>query len=631
MGKYIHIGNAEFTSVRRDEYVDKSMLIKYVNGVLGTQRKFMCVTRARRFGKSIAAKMLNAYYDESVDSHALFADLSIAKDNSYETNLNKYPVIYLDVNNFTTDLKIDKSRIVYAVNDALSEELRLQYPDVPIDPEDSLSGQLLTIAEHNGKQFFMIIDEWDAICREANDAGIMRQYVDWLRSLFKTSFADRIFAGVYMTGILPIKQYNTQSALNNFEEFSMINPGPLAGYFGFTTDEVHALCKKYDMDEALIKQWYDGYQLGEVHDIYNPYAVMRAIQRRKIASYWTATTTYEDLKYYISMNYEGLKDSVVELLAGNEVRGDVGRFSNDIHEITSRDAVLTLLIHLGYLSYNDVKETVRIPNYEVQREFERTIQGGNWENIINILKDSEALLADTLSGDEAAVAEAIEYAHQDNTSILKYNDENSLASVLSLAYIFARKDYLFVREMPAGKGFADIVLVPRRNVDKPAIVLELKYNRSAETAISQIKSRQYPDALCDYVGEVVLVGISYDKAKGHTCKIDRISIESVRENGQRNRSEKIGQRNRSEKIGQRKSVRENRSEKSVREIGQRVSKRIEEVYMLIKGNPSITREELSQTLHMAPSSIQRYINELKKSRIRRVGSDTKGTWEILDA
>ena len=569
MGKYIHIGNVDFASVRKDEYVDKSMLIRYVNRVLGTQRKFMCVTRARRFGKSIAAKMLNAYYDESADSRALFADLAIAKDDSYEANLNKYPVIYLDVTEFTAKTSLAIEEVLYSMDSAICDDIRDTYRDVAFSADDDLPDMLLKVVWQTGKQFIMIVDEWDAICREANNAEVMRQYVDWLRRMFKAGAVDRIFAGVYMTGILPIKQYNTQSALNNFEEFSMIHPGPLAGYFGFTTDEVHALCKKYDMDEALVKQWYDGYQLGDVHDIYNPYAVMRAMQRRKITGYWTATTTYEDLKRYISMNYEGLKDSVVELLAGNEVRGDVGRFSNDIHEITSRDAVLTLLIHLGYLSYNDEKETVRIPNYEVQREFERTIQGGNWENIITILKDSEALLADTLSGNETAVVEAIERAHQDNTSILKYNDENSLASVLSLAYIFARKDYFFIREMPAGKGFADIVLVPRRNVDKPAIVLELKYNRSAEAAISQIKNKQYPDALCDYVGEVVLVGINYDKAKGHTCKIDRISKESVREIGQRNRSEKIGQRNRSEKIGQRKSVRENRSEKSVREIGQR--------------------------------------------------------------
>lgn len=524
MGKYINIGLTDFQSVRKDEYVDKSMLIAYVNSVLGTQRKFLCVTRARRFGKSIAAKMLNAYYDESVNASALFGDLQIATMPSYDEYRNKYPVIYLDASAFTAELKSDKARVVYEMNNALCKELLDYYHDIPIHKDDTLSAQLLAVVEHTNKQFIMIIDEWDAICREVDNEDVMRQYVDWLRSLFKSSFTDRIFAGVYMTGILPIKQYNTESALNNFEEFSMINPGPLAGYFGFTNDEVQSLCKKYGMDELRIKQWYDGYRLGDVNEIYNPFAVMRAVSRHKIASYWTATTTYESLKRYISMNYEGLRDSVTELLAGNEVKVDVGRFSNDIHEINNRDAVFTLLIHLGYLSYNDIRETVRIPNYEVQREFERTIQDGNWQYLSKVLNDSEQLLSDTLVGNEQAVAQAVDYVHQTNTSILQYNDENSLACVLSLAYVSARKDYIAIRELPTGKGFADIVLIPRRNVDKPAVVLELKYNKSAEGAIKQIKEKQYVEALCDYVGEVVLVGINYDKrTKRHECAIERDS------------------------------------------------------------------------------------------------------------
>lgn len=525
MGKYINIGLTDFRSVRKDEYVDKSMLISYVNRVLGTQRKFLCVTRARRFGKSIAAKMLNAYYDESVNAKALFDDLQIAKTQSYEEHRNKYPVIYLDTSGFTAELKSDKAKVVHEINNALSKELLEHYHSIFINKDDTLSAQLLAVVEHTHKQFIMIIDEWDAICREVNDDDVMRQYVNWLRSIFKSSFTDRIFAGVYLTGILPIKQYNTESALNNFEEFSMINPGPLAGCFGFTNDEVNALCKKYDMDESLIKQWYDGYRLGDIEEIYNPYAVMRAISRHKIASYWTATTTYESLKRYISMNYEGLRDSVIELLAGNEVKVDVGRFSNDIHEIGSRDAVFTLLIHLGYLSYNDVRETVRIPNYEVHREFERTIQDGNWQYLSKVFNNSEKLLADTLIGDEQAVAQAIDYVHMDNTSVLQYNDENSLACVLSLAYVAAKKDFVTIRELPTGKGFADIVLIPRRNVDKPAVVLELKYNKSADGAIKQIKEKQYIEVLRDYVGEIVLVGINYDKrTKEHKCHIERIKM-----------------------------------------------------------------------------------------------------------
>lgn len=524
MSKFINIGNTDFASVRKDEYVDKSQLIAYVNSVLGTQRKFLCVTRARRFGKSLAAKMLCAYYDHSCDSNSLFQDLKIAQDPSFAMHLNRYPVIYLDASIFTTNLKSQSPQIVHEMNDALSRELLETYRDAPINVSDSLPAQLLTVVEHTHDQFIFIIDEWDAICREMDDENVMRQYVDWLRSMFKTSFTDRVFAGVYMTGILPIKQYNTESALNNFEEFSMVNPGPLAGYFGFTNEEVHMLCEKYNMDESLIKQWYDGYKLGDVNEIFNPFAVMRAINRRKITDYWTSTTTYENLKHYISMNYDGLKDSVVELLAGNEVRVDVGRFANDIHEINSRDAVLTLLIHLGYLSYDDTKEMVHIPNYEVQREFERTIREENWQYITKTINDSEQLIANTISGNEKAVAEAIDYVHQSNTSILRYNDENSLACVLSIAYIAARKDYVFVRELPTGKGFADIVLVPYRHVNKPAIVLELKYNKSADGAIKQIKEKQYIETLRNYVGEIVLVGINYDKhTKQHECIIEKSS------------------------------------------------------------------------------------------------------------
>ena len=524
MGKYINIGNVDFVSVRKDEYVDKSMLISYVNSVLGTQRKFLCVTRARRFGKSIAAKMLCAYYDNSCDSHSLFSDLQIAKNPTYIEHLNQYPVIYLDISAFTSELKSCDLQIVRKINDALSKELVKTYPNAPIDPADSLSAQLLTIVEYTQKQFFFIIDEWDAICREMDNEEVMRQYVDWLRSMFKTSFTDRIFVGVYMTGILPIKQYNTESALNNFEEFSMINPGPLAGYFGFTNEEVLALCKKYDMDESLIKQWYDGYQLGDVNEIYNPFAVMRAVQRHSIESYWIATTTYESLKRYISMNYEGLRDAVVSLLVGNAERVDVLRFTNDIHIVGNRDAVLALLIHLGYLSYDPESRTCRIPNQEVHQEFERTIQETGWNVIADTLRRSEQLLQDTLSGNAEEVARNIEMVHQGATSILQYNDENALACVVSLAYLSARQYYDFVRELPAGKGFADIVFVPYRHVSKPAIVIELKYNQSAKGAIAQIKEKQYIEALRNYVGDIVLVGINYDKrTKKHTCLIERIS------------------------------------------------------------------------------------------------------------
>lgn len=609
MGVFINTGKKEFESVRVDEYVDKSMLIAYVNSVLGSrQRKFMCVTRARRFGKSIAANMLCAYYDHSVDSHDLFDDLKIAKDPSYEQYINKYPVIYLDVSGFTGDANIDKEQIVQVMTEALRKDLAASYPEVAVDASDSLPIQMLKIAEHTQKPFIMIVDEWDAVLRELEDDTVKRKYVDWLRTMFKNGYTNRMFAGVYMTGILPIKQYNTESALNNFVEFSMVSPGRLAGYFGFTKQEVHALCKKYKMDEAQIKQWYDGYQMGDTMEIYNPFAVMCAMVQGRIMSYWTSTAAYESLKRYISSNYAGLKDAVIALLAGQEVRVDVKDFAKDIHEVNSRDGVLTLLIHLGYLSYDENKGVVRIPNYEVQQEFELTIRDEEkWGPVTKMLMASEQLLADTLAGKNEAVAAAIDYAHQDNTSILQYNDENSLACVLSLAYVAARKDYVMVRELPTGKGFADIVLVPRRNVDKPAVVLELKFDKSAEAAIAQIKKNRYAESLKDYVGEVVLVGINYDKkTKEHRCVIVRMVAKSRESNEAKGRESDVA-KSRERKHG----------------------KSRERMLELISANPTITYEQMAEALRLSVKAIEKHMKILRESgAVVRDGSDYKGKWIV---
>lgn len=522
MGRYINIGNDSFRKARNSEYVDKSPLISYVNRALFTEHNMLCLTRARRFGKSMVARMLNAYYDCSVDSRSLFADLKIAQDTTFEQHLNHYPVIYLDITTFTTRCSSDMQQVLSVMNEALIADCRQTYPDISFSEADDLPNILLTVIEHTHRPFIMIIDEWDAICREANRRpDVMRAYVDWLRALFKTPITDRVFAGVYMTGILPIIQYDTQSALNNFEELTMISPGALAEYFGFTDSEVQSLCQKYTMDIDTMRLWYDGYRIGSSCGLYNPYSVMSAIRKQSIESYWTTTGAYESLQKYITLNFDGLKDKVLALLSGADVPVDVLRFSNDIHDVRSVDDALTTLAHLGYLSYDNQSRTCRIPNYEVRQEFERTIRDTNWKYLATTIQNSENLLRATLAGDEKAVEAAVDWVHQDNTSILQYNDENSLACVLSLAYIAAHKDYTFVRELPAGKGFADIVLVPRPNVEHPAVVLELKYNRSAETAIEQIKRNRYCDALQGYVGNIVLVGINYDpKTKHHSCRIE---------------------------------------------------------------------------------------------------------------
>ena len=520
MGRYVNKGNDGFASVINTNFVDKSMLIEEMNQVMNTENRFLCVTRARRFGKSVAVKMLNAYYDMSCDSKDLFAGLAISHTKDYENHLNKESVIYLDMTDFLTKYGDDDEHLVCKMKHDISEELLSYFNGVYVADNDDLMDILVKIVDKTGKKFVCLIDEWDAFCREGMEKAV-DEYVELLRRLFKGSKSEYVFSLVYITGILPIKRYNTQSALNNFEEYTMLSPAQLAPYFGFTETEVRALCERNGMDVLEMKHWYDGYQLGNVKSIYNPYAVMRALKRKIFESYWVSTNTFDDLKRYITMNFDGLRDDIVMALNDVPVMVNSLKFSNDMHKVGSKDDVLTLLCHLGYLSYNRDSKTAVIPNYEVRQEFEMAVADTDWREVTDALKQSECLLSSVLAGDADVVAERVDEVHRQNTSVLKYNDENSLACVLSLAFYTARSRYNMIREFPSGKGFADIVLLPHRNVDGPAIVLELKYDKNANTAISQIKQQKYTDAFRDYYGEVVLVGINYDKTtKKHSCIIE---------------------------------------------------------------------------------------------------------------
>lgn len=521
MGIFINTGNEAFLSARNGEYVDKSGLIAIVNSTLFSERRFSCVTRSRRFGKSLAAKMLCAYYDRSCQSRELFADLEIASHPTFEQHLNKYPVIYLDLTSFVTRFRDDS--VVSVIEEELMADIHANYPDVPVEAKDDLMKLLIRIASATGQRFFFIIDEWDAICREF-DPGTkaMDEYVNWLRRMFKDYTANLVFAGVYMTGILPVKKYKTQSALNNFVEYSMVEPMDMAHFFGFTKDEVKALAEKHAMDFDELEKWYDGYQIGDEHSIFNPNSVMMAVRSRRCRSYWASTGAFDAISGYIRYDFDGLKDDIISMLAGGRCEVDPTRFRNDLSEIGNRDDVLTVLIHLGYLSYNWREDECYVPNREVAGEMVNAVKETKWGNIAETLQQSKRLLQATLNGDAEAVAHGVDSAHDENTSILSYNDENSLACVLSIAYYYARNDYVIHRELPTGKGFADLVLIPRKNVDSPAIVLELKCNKDADTAIDQIKRKNYPAKVLEYTDNLLLVGINYDRqTKQHKCHIEK--------------------------------------------------------------------------------------------------------------
>ena len=521
MGSYINTGNMGFQRARNSEYVDKSGLIAVVNSSLNTERCFSCVTRCRRFGKSMAAKMLCAYYDQSCDSRSLFADLQIAGDPSFEKHLNKYPVIYLDMSDFVTE--ISDNSIVYKMQEAIKADIHQAYPDVPVDREESLMNYLIRICNQTNQQFIFIIDEWDSICREFDNNGpVMDDYVNWLRRLFKSGQTARVFAGVYMTGILPIKKYNTQSALNNFVEYSMVESMDMPQFFGFTKEEVMALAAEHGMDYDELEKWYDGYQLGSQPNMFNPNSVMMALKARFCRSYWTSTGAFDTVSDYIKMNYKGLKDDVIALLSGSRAKVNTTKFGNDMAAVRNRDDVLTVLIHLGYLSYDRETNECFVPNYEVAGELRNAVEDTDWDVVVDALQRSDKLLTDTLLGNETAVADALGLVHDDQTSILSYNDENSLACVVSIAYYAARNDYVIHRELSSGKGYADLVFIPRKNVTKPALIIELKCGKSAEEAIKQIRERKYMEKVRQHTSDILLVGINYDRdSKIHTCVIEK--------------------------------------------------------------------------------------------------------------
>ena len=519
MGIYLNPENVDFQEVLNSKiYVDKSELIQYTNSVLRTTQKYICVSRPRRFGKSMAANMLTAYYSRGCDSGELFQGLKIATHPDFEKHLNQYNVIHLNMRDYLTESE-NMKQLIQFVEDDLLDELQQEFSDLRMPRRKTLVKVLEQAFAQYKIPFVFIIDEWDCIFRvHKSDAASQKDYLDFLRNLLK----DKSYIALaYMTGILPIKKYGEHSAINVFYEYSMTDASPIEEFTGFTEQEVRQLCEQYNMSFSETKKWYDGYCVDGV-SIYNPKSVVEAMLRGKFSNYWTQTETYEALKIYIQSNEFGVQDVILKLLAGEKEKIDTTTFSNDMVTFATKDDVLTLLVHLGYLTYNAETKEIWIPNDEVMEQFISTVKVMGWGSVVTALETSEKLLQATLSGDEETVAELIEQAHQANASILKYNDENALSCVISLAYYSAQKNYTLHREMPAGKGFADIVFEPNRNCNLPALIVELKWGYSAEEAVEQIKRKDYLDCLQNYHGEILLVGVNYDKEKHHTCKIERV-------------------------------------------------------------------------------------------------------------
>lgn len=528
MGRFVNPDNSAFqVALNSKIYIDKTGLIEYTNSVLDTSDAYICNSRPRRFGKSYTANMLAAYYSKGCNSEEMFSGLDISRKSDFKTHLNQYDVIHIDIQWFLANC-YNSNKIVSFLSDSVISELRDIYPDILPLGELSLPDSLSRIKDKTGQKFIIIIDEWDVLIRdEATNYYIQNEYINFLRGMFKGTEPTKYIQLAYLTGILPIKKEKTQSAVNNLEEFTMLHSYELAPYIGFTENEVKMLCQKYDRDFEKVKKWYDGYLL-ENYEIYNPKAVVSVMLRGKFRSYWSETGSYEVIVPLINMNYDGLKNTIIEMLSGQNVKVNTLTFKNDPANIQSKDDVITYLIHLGYLGYNEKDETAFIPNEEIRHELINAVKSTNWSDLIHFQYESNHLLDATLSMNTQEVAEQIQKIHSEYASSIQYNDENSLSSVLTIAYLSSMQYYFKpIRELLTGKGFADFIYIlkPEYIRDYPALIVELKWNKNAKTALEQIKNKDYPEAIKQYTGNIILVAINYDKkSKNHECIIEKLSV-----------------------------------------------------------------------------------------------------------
>ena len=525
MSIYLNPTNENFKMAINDYiYVDKTNIIKKLNAMIDKRNRYICISRPRRFGKTMVAEMLCAYYAKGNNSKNLFKKFKIFNDRSFEKYLNKYDVIHLNIQNFIT-----KNKNVDVLLQDITKKIKKDLIDYyNCNKELKNYTQLDEILDYvysnfdNCNGFIFIIDEWDAIFRvdKMQKEQDHKKYLDFLRLILK----DRTYVKLaYMTGILPIKKYGSHSALNMFEENSMIDSESYGEYFGFTRLEINNILKKTKLDIKQIVKWYDGYYVGNNKTIFNPKSVTEAIIKKSIGNYWARTETFESLKIYIDMDYNGLKTRIIDLLMGSNIKINTNSFQNDMTTFNNADDVLTLLVHLGYLTYDKNNQTVKIPNYEVGQEFEVAIKNDDRKELVKAIKISDEVLSSTINMDSEKLAKLIDEIHIESSDLKHFNTEESLSNVIKLAYYTARDKYTSFYELESGKGYADMVFIPKKATKKvPAFIVELKYDNDTKTGLKQIVEKKYDDKLRLYKDNLLLVAINYDKKnKKHECEIEK--------------------------------------------------------------------------------------------------------------
>ena len=527
-------------------FVDKTDFIAKTNALLNTDGKFIAITRPRRFGKTVTADMLLAYYSKAYTGQNIFDKLEIANKPSYAEHLNKYNVLYIDMNSIRDsyiaytedeDLQVKGvSSIVDYLQYSVIEELKenKEYANILSESrkvgKKNLSSALNEICNHTKEQFILIMDEWDLICRDyRNEPELLGKFIEVMRGLFKSKSGQACFALAYLTGILPIKKYNSQSALNVFKEYNMLSPEPYEKYFGFTEEEVAEIVKlpQCKISHQDLKEWYESYKLNGI-DIYNPNSVVSAVSDGKCKSYWSGTSSNEEVVRLINMDFDGVKNDILNLIEGDEVTFSCANFQNDMVTLKDKNDVFSLLVCLGYLGCSETKNQFRkvayVPNTEIKAVLMDIVREQNWYERMETIKRSENLLKAIRELDGSTVATIIQELHNSSAvSLLDYNDEESLTYCVMTGLLWSTlDDYSYHREEQAGKGRVDLVYEPltRRH---PLILIEFKYDGSTEEAIAQIKTQEYFKRYTKQYRDIIIVGINYStKSKEHQCLIEKL-------------------------------------------------------------------------------------------------------------
>lgn len=492
-------------------YVDKSMLIAQISKRINTGDRYVCITRPRRFGKTVNANMLGAYYTKGVVSDSLFDHLAIAQTEDYHKDMNQHNVIHIDFS-ARPDSCSSYQEYITSIRKKLKFDIREAYPYLDVELFDSISDLLAATSD----AYVFILDEWDSLFySDFMTWQDKNSFLVFLKGLLK----DKAYVElVYMTGVLPVAKYSSGSELNMFHEYNFMNDYFFEDYFGFDQQEVCRLCERYPrMSYEELKWWYDGYYKFDGTSLFNPRSVICALIDGVCLNYWTETGPMNEIAHCVEHNVDAVREDIVKLVAGVPIRINLDGYSAVERQLGTRNEILSAMVVYGFLSYHD--GYLRIPNYELMLKFQMVLQRNSMGEIQQIAIRSREMIEATIKGDSDKVAAILEDVHDKEIPFLMYSDENSLSCVVTLCYLAARDDYYVKREEKSGKGYVDYLFIPKKK-ESPAIVLELKFGKSCEEAIAQIRKKNYVQKVID-CKEILLVGINYDAEKRHQCLIEK--------------------------------------------------------------------------------------------------------------